>query len=138
MAKSEGYLRSQRYAALRTEIDDIVASVGGGYSISAGIAPPPGRAPRGMGGEYADRRWIANKLEVENGRLGNIRASMTTYRGTKSGLRTQTYRKARVDALSTAVSQARAIADTSAEWSFKRAMINDVFTYASAISTVVR
>ncbi|MCP4426615.1 MAG: hypothetical protein GY803_19145 [Chloroflexi bacterium] len=136
MAKGAGNLRDRRYAAQRREIDEIVQSTSHG-GISDGIRPM-GRAPRGKGKEFADRRWIANRLETEQRRLAYLRSKVRGYRGTKVGRRVHTHRQARVRALSEGLAAAEAVAHSGGGWVGKRVLINDVFTYSSAISTAVR
>ncbi|MCP4428887.1 MAG: hypothetical protein GY803_30760 [Chloroflexi bacterium] len=136
MAKGAGNLRDRRYAAQQRAIDEIVQSTSHG-GISDGIRPT-GRAPRGKGGEFADRRWIANKLETEQRRLSQLRSSSRQYRGTKAGRRNESYRRARVQALGEGLRAAEGVARSGGAWMGKKELIADVFAYSSARSTAVR
>jgi len=109
----------------RQELDQIDTS-GVGH-----ILPPPGRAPRGMGQEYADRRAIAARIQTQMKFRGQLQSKLNRYRGQKNRRYEMDIATARVQELSKAIDNALQIADGPGDWEFKRELINGIFEYLS-------
>lgn len=101
----------------------------------AGILPT-GRAPRGKGQEYADRRAIVSRIETQAGYRAQLQGKLDRYRGQKNARRDITYSRFRVIELDKAITAATGIAQGPGEWGFKRELINGVFDYLSTTTDV--
>ena len=110
-------------------------SVGGGATDSI---RPSGRAPKGKGKEYADRRAIANKIDTQIRYKQNAQQGRDSYRGTKAGRRVDNYRQTRIQELSKSIDAALRIADAPGDWGFKRELIEGLLSHVAAQSTAVR
>lgn len=98
----------------------------------AHILPPPGRAPRGAGGEYSDRRAIAGRIRTQIKFRGQLQHKLDRYRGQKNRRYEMDIATARVQELTKAIDTALQVADGPGDWAFKRELVNGVFEYLSA------
>lgn len=103
-----------------------------------GIAPPSGRAPRGSGAEYADRRWIDNAITTQDNYLSKVRASLQTSRGEKNRRWQRSYETQRIQILEDAISQARTFAQSEADWGFKREVVKEILDYGRAQTSMLK
>lgn len=128
------YTRQKAAAGSLSAADDFVKGLKDS-SPTAGLRPT-GRATKGQGQEFKDRRWIANKIEVQSRYRQKLRDTLNDYRGTKAGQWEASYARERVNILTKTIDAALQIAnDPAADWSFKREMVNELFGYASFVST---
>ena len=97
----------------------------GDHSPSAGIRPT-GRAARGQGQEYEDRRWIANKIDVLAANAGVLQANISTYRGTKVDQYKISAKKERLSYIRQVMSTAQGVARSGGDWADKRLIIEDI------------
>lgn len=97
----------------------------GNLSPSAGIAPT-GRAARGQGQEFADRRWIANKIDVLAANAGVLQAKINQYRGTKVDQYQISATKQRLSYIREVLSTAQGVARGGGDWADKRMIIEDI------------
>lgn len=95
---------------------------------------PTGRAPRGLGKEYADRRWIANKIDTQRNFRSDNQFQIDNYRGQKNRRGRISKARIRVTELTKAIDTTMAVADGPGEWAFKRELIDEVFNYVSSIT----
>lgn len=95
------------------------------------ILPPPGRAPRGMGGEYADRRAIAARINTQIKFRSQLQYKIDRYRGQKNRRYEMDIATARVQELSKAIDAAFQVADGPGDWAFKRELVSGIFEYLS-------
>ena len=99
------------------------------------IRPPWGRAPRGQGQEYKDRRAIVSRINTQMRFRGQLQSKINRYRGQQNARWDITHAQARVAELNKAIDAALTIAaDQSADWSFKRELIDDLMQYVSDIT----
>jgi hypothetical protein len=104
------------------DIDDPVSS----------ILPPPGRAPRGMGGEYSDRRAIAARIRTQMKFKSQLENTLSRYRGQKNQRYNMDVAKGRIAELTKAIDTAFQIAEGPGDWAFKRELVTGIFEYLSA------
>lgn len=143
MAKSSGYVRD--YRSRRAAVGGIPLTVAGRRAAErrfldskdtsgglAGIAPPSGRAPRGKGQEYEDRRWIVDKISTQRKFAAQNAAQLDRSRGQRNRSYDDSYRRARVTSLRAAIGTAIEVANSDADWGFKREIIGDIFREVSA------
>ncbi len=97
------------------------------------IRPPEGRAPRGMGQEYADRRWIANSLGKAQKYRGTAQNKLESYRGQRNRAWEISVAQTRVAELTKAINASLDIVDTNADWAFKRDMVSAIMEYVSQL-----
>lgn len=106
-----------------------------GYDPFEGIRPPPFRAPRGMGQEYADRRAIVSRIQTQMRHRSVLRDKISQYRGQANSRWDITHARARVEELDKAIEACLTMArDPSADWNFKRELIESLLDYVSAIT----
>lgn len=106
----------------------------GDHSPSAGIRPT-GRAARGQGQEFADRRWIANKIDALAANAGVLQSNIAQYRGTKIDQYRISGQKERLRYIREVISTAQGVARGGGDWSDKRMIIEDI---ASAVVGIGR
>lgn len=117
--------------AFQQELDQI--DTGGTSHIR-----PVGKAPRGLGKEYADRRAIANKIDNATYMSGRHELFIQNYRGQKNQRRRYTIAVQRRMALDKAIETSMSVADGPGDWAFKRELINGIFDYASETTKGLR
>jgi SPP1 gp7 family putative phage head morphogenesis protein len=100
------------------------------------IRPPEGRAPRGMGQEYADRRAIYNKLTTQSNYATQNQRYIDNYRGQRNQRRRYTQAVRRKQELDKAISAALQFLEEDADWAFKREMVDSIFAYVSEITSL--
>ena len=98
------------------------------------IRPPKGRAPRGQGQEYNDRRTIISKIETQKRYRARLQNTIYNYRGQVGRRREITHAKLRIQELDKAIEAAMNIAVTDADWAFKREMVEGIISYVSEIT----
>ena len=101
-----------------------------------GIRPPEGRAPRGQGQEYNDRRWIISRIETQKRYRARLQNTIYNYRGQVGRTREITHAKQRIRELDKAIEAAMNIAVTDADWAFKREMVEGIISYVSEVTRV--
>lgn len=136
--KRADQVRAQRQAEFdrqaRAEIDrQILAELEKIDDPIARIRPPEGRAPRGQGQEYADRRAIASKLQSQLRYKSQAQYKLDRYRGQKNKQWEMQVATARVQELSKAITAAIDVAEGPGDWRLKRDLINGIFQYVSAL-----
>ncbi len=95
------------------------------YSPSSGIRPT-GRAARGQGQEFADRRWIANKIDSLSANAGVLQGNIARYRGTKVDQFRISGQKERLSYIREVISTVQSVARGNGDWSDKRLVIEDI------------
>jgi hypothetical protein len=90
------------------------------------VVRPTGKAPRGMGGEYAARRAIANRLDTLQDRIGSLQGSLSTNKGQKDRRWQDTRNRDVLGSLRVTLNASSKIATGPGDWSFKRELINDL------------
>jgi hypothetical protein len=100
------------------------------------VRPPAGRAPRGMGQEYADRRAIVNKLTTQERYLGMAQRELDNYRGQRNRQWEISVAETRVQELKKAIQAATEIANSNAEWGYKREMVDAIIEYVGKITSM--
>ncbi len=98
------------------------------------IRPPAGRAPRGKGPEYADRRAIANRISTQVKFRSQLQSKLNKYRGQKNRRYEMDIATTRVQELNKAINAALEVADGPGDWAFKRELVNGIIEYTSAIT----
>lgn len=101
-----------------------------------GIRPPAGRAPRGMGEEYRQRRRIVSRIETQIKWQNTAERQLRQYRG-QVGVRQQwkiDVAKERVRQLDKGITKMLEIASDAeiGDWGFKTDIIDGVIEYLSA------
>lgn len=102
------------------------------------IRPPEGRAPRGMGQEYADRRWIVNSLQKAQRYRGTAESKLATYRGQRNRAWEISVAQSRIAELNKAINASLDIVATEADWAFKRDMVSAIMEYAKQLGAMGR
>jgi SPP1 gp7 family putative phage head morphogenesis protein len=96
------------------------------------ISPPPGRAPRGMGQEYADRRAIVKMIDRHSRYRSKLQDSIYNYRGTRRDASFISYARMRIQELDKAIATSIEVAHwEGGVWDFKRETIAEIFDYIS-------
>ena len=109
-----------------------------GNDILSGIRPPSGRAPRGMGQEYAQRRRIANNIEKHIRWRTTSRQHIMNDRGQASNMRTVTIAKERIRQLDKAIPAMIDIANSGiGDWGFIDELVRGIAGEVSVIRGVV-
>lgn len=116
----------------QAESDAWDAARGGSNKVGDSIRPT-GKAPRGMGQEYADRRAIANRLDTLQSRIAGLQGSLSTSKGQRDRRWGDTRNKAVVSNLRRTLSASSQIASGPGDWSFKRELINDLINSQQGI-----
>ncbi len=109
-----------------------------GYENEIDAILPTGRAPRGQGQEYADRRWIHNAISVQSRYESQNRRTLNQSRGQSRRAGADWYRRQRISILESAITAATNIALSDAEWGFKRDIVKDIFQYSNAQAAALR
>ena len=92
---------------------------------SAGIAPT-GRAPRGQGQAYADRRAIASRIDTIQNRIQSLQSSVANTKSTRRTRFNLGRNQATLSELRRTLPVTVAIANGPGDWSAKRSLINDL------------
>ena len=108
-----------------------IINAGGNQSLGGSIRPR-GRAPRGMGGEYAARRAIADRVDTLDRTVGTLNRTLATSRGLSKHGRRDTAARARLGLLKKARNDAERVIRSQGDWTFKREMVNVIIGAASA------
>lgn len=95
------------------------------------IAPPRGRAPRGMGSEWAARRQIADLLKKANSREDNAWGRRQSYRGTKRGRYDDSRRSETTGVMRKFRSETKRIVQGPGSWVSKHKAIKDQYEYVN-------
>lgn len=90
---------------------------------NAGIAPT-GRAPRGQGQEYADRRAIASQIDTLQNRIANLQQS-TSVVATRRNRFNLARNRSKLAELRQTLSASVQLANGPGDWGFKRTLIRD-------------
>lgn len=130
-AKTVG--RNQR-DRLRAIDDEFRAELEANPTTVRDIVWPKGRAPRGLGQEWKDRKAIVNNIEKHQRWRAANADFIANYRGQKNKRARFTRAQARNQELGPAISSALEIAKGPGDWSFKRELIDGLFEYVSAIT----
>ena len=106
-----------------------------GIDTYAAIRPPEGRAPAGLGAEYAARRRIISRIQTQEQWRSKIQANLLQYRGQAN----QSWRiaegKARMGELDKAITAMMDIAtQPEGDWSFKAEMVDSIIEYVQALT----
>jgi SPP1 gp7 family putative phage head morphogenesis protein len=100
------------------------------YNPYLAILPPPGRAPRGRGQEYADRRAIVRMMQTQSNFESQLTATISRWRGTRRDATQISFAKNRVQqirhTLNGAMEVARWPGKLPEDWAFKREVIKDM------------
>ena len=96
------------------------------------IRPPAGRAPHGQGKEYAARRWIAGRIDSLNNRAGRLQYRVNDYRGQKNKAYEVARTQQRVKILRGISGQMIQIAESAADWDYKKELIKELNEIAKA------
>ncbi len=131
LVNSYGYSRSKaRQEVITTNrmIRDQQRLMKGDFSK---IAPPRGRAPAGMGAEYAARRDIVKTMSRANRREDNATARRSTYRGTKAGRYDDTRRSNIQATMRDFRKETRNILQSGGTWQQKARAIREQYAIAS-------
>ena len=101
---------------------------------------PPGRAPRGMGKEYAERRRIQQRLATMDATVGELRAKMAQGRGTKRDRVFATNAKNRIQAIEQTSEMLRSTIAGMVEYGLEptdfldaKEMFDEILSYTSAL-----
>lgn len=117
--------------------DEIALIEQGGIDIFADIRPPSGRAPRGRGEEYNQRRRIVSRIQTQMKYRSQAEQQLQQYRGqTSHRLRWRIdVAKTRVQQLNKSITAMLDIAgDPLAEdWGFKSELIDGIIDYTSEL-----
>ena len=116
--------------------DEIALIESGGFDSFVGIRPPPGRAPRGLGTEYAQRRRIVKRIQVQMRHREAATRQIREFRGqTSMRIRWKfDAAVAREQELSKGIATMLDISgDAVADWAFKTEMVDGIIKYMSAI-----
>lgn len=109
----------------------------GSFDPFANIRPPEGRAPRGMGPEYAQRRRIVSRIKTQMKWRSQAEAQLRQYRGqTSHRIRWRVdVQKQRVRDLDKGIAAALDIANDplTDDWEFKSELIDGIFGHLSAL-----
>ena len=100
------------------------------------VRPPAGRAPRGMGQEYADRRAIVNKIRTQEKYLSIAQDKIANYRGQRNRQWEISVAETRAQELKKAIQAATEIANSNAEWGYKREMVDAIIEYVGKITSM--
>ena len=99
------------------------------------ISPPPGRAPRGMGQEYADRRAIVRMIDRHYGYRTKLQNSISDYRGTRRDAGFISYAQMRIQEINDGIKMALEVAQwEGGVWDFKRETITEIFDHVSWVT----
>ncbi len=116
--------------------DEIALIEGAGFDSFVGIRPPPGRAPRGLGTEYAQRRRIVKRIQAQMRHREAATSQIRQFRGqTSMRIRWKfDAAVAREQELSKGIATMLDISgDATADWFFKTEMVDGIIKYMSAI-----
>ena len=116
--------------------DEIALIEGAGFDSFVGIRPPPGRAPRGLGTEYAQRRRIVKRIQAQMRHREAATRQIREFRGqTSMRIRWKfDAAVAREQELNKGIATMLDISgDAIADWSFKTEMVDGIIKYMSAI-----
>ena len=92
---------------------------------------PKGRAPRGMGAEWAARRQIAHDMRMARKRGDNANTARQNYRGAKRGRYDDSRRGGREAAMRGFRQKSTEILQGPGSWQSKAAGIREQYQYAS-------
>lgn len=120
-------------AAERRAEQELFEQIGGDDAF-VNIRPPEGRAPRGQGAEYADRRAIVSRISTQIKYRSQLQATVDNYRGQVNQRRRITIAINRIQELDKAIDASLAIADGPGDWNFKRELVNGIIEYVQAIT----
>jgi len=99
------------------------------------IRPPEGRAPRGLGQEYAARRRIVSKIKTQQKYRADAERQLAQYRG-QTGTRARwriDVASERVRQLNKGISTMLDIADAGGDWGFAEELIDGIIEHISAL-----
>jgi hypothetical protein len=119
-----------------TIADEIALIESGGFDdVFTSIRPPPGRAPRGLGQEYAQRRRIISRIQTQRKYRAQAEAQLQVYRGqTSHRLRWRIdVAEARVQELNKGIAAMTDIAldKYTNDWVFKNELIDGIIDFLS-------
>jgi hypothetical protein len=116
--------------------DELALIRGAGHDIFADIRPPSGRAPRGLGTEYKQRRRIQSRIESHIKWRDQAQRQLQGYRGQR-GVRNRwriDVAQTRVQELNKGITAMLDIAnDPLADWAFKTELIDGIAAYISEL-----
>lgn len=110
-------------------------SAAAGSSLSGLI--PEGRAPRGQGAEYAERRRAAKRIRQMENNLGKLQRTSANYRGQRNGRYAETVRQARAGQLRDGLSSIYKLMEGGGDWAFKAEMANGIADYITAFNGAI-
>ncbi|MBK8184273.1 MAG: hypothetical protein IPK63_15900 [Candidatus Competibacteraceae bacterium] len=113
----------------KEDLDELFG--GGPVSPLDSISPPKGRAPKGMGGEYAARRQIVSRIKTQQVNRGKLERTVNNYRGQKNRRAEITHARMRIQELTKAIDASFSIAEGPGEWGFKAELITGMLDYVS-------
>jgi SPP1 gp7 family putative phage head morphogenesis protein len=118
-----------------TVADEIALIERGSIDMFANIRPPEGRAPRGLGAEYGQRRRIIRKIESHIKWRAQAQAQLERYRG-QTGVRNRwriNVAQERVGQLNKGISTMLDIANDAitTDWGFKTELIDGIAEHIS-------
>ena len=102
-------------------------------SPMAGLVPE-GRAPRGMGGEYAARRRASKRIGSMERNLASLQNTSSNYRGQRNGRYAETIRRARIGQLRDGLDTIYKVMEGGGDWAFKAEMANGIADHVTAFN----
>lgn len=131
MPKAKGNARKRRNRRGKAEsIDKFLSDTGAVMAGDFSKIRPKGRAPRGLGAEYAARRDIARIMDRASGRASNAAYQRSQYRGTRAGRNTETRRSSTQDAMNRFRRNADSVLRGATSWRQKQRQIRDLYEVA--------
>lgn len=116
------------------DLEELFGGGGGSTSPLDSIAPPKGRAPKGMGGEYTARRQIVSRIQTQQINRAKLQRTVDNYRGQKDRRREITHANMRIQELTKAINASFSIAEGPGDWGFKAELITGMLDYVSQMT----
>lgn len=128
-------MNDEQLANTFTREDELALLNQSGFDLFEGIRPPEGRAPTGLGQEYAQRRRIVSRIQTQIKFRDQLKRTVDNYRGQANQQWEISRARDRIAELNKAITAALNIAgDTSADWGFKSELIDGIIEYVAELT----